>query len=294
MEILYIIGNGFDLWHGLPTDYSKFHEYAAHHLNELEQFMNFERDLKSPWSDFENSLGKFNSHEFYDAHNFIDVSDESFKPSMAFGLEDDLTEQADDLVSSTQSQFREWIDSIDIGAAEPKFRFRFPGSFISFNYTDTLQDIYEISDENIFHIHGNSRRYDELIFGHGELIEEEPELDANGDSNRHMFSDAEAAAKYPLYAFKKPVSDILNRNINYFEALHKIDVVVVIGHSLNRIDLPYIKKVAEVAQGARWIVSHFTQMEGTSHLERLEACGVTSSQVTLCEIDDVSVILESM
>jgi len=94
MKKLYIIGNGFDLWHGLPTGYDHFYKFAKQLLDEIENYYSFEMTHAGPWSDFETSLGLFEWDYFYDAHNHIDVTSESFKPSEVYGLEDDLTEQA--------------------------------------------------------------------------------------------------------------------------------------------------------------------------------------------------------
>jgi hypothetical protein len=38
MTTLYIIGNGFDLWHGLPTGYGDFYEHAKEALDEMEAY----------------------------------------------------------------------------------------------------------------------------------------------------------------------------------------------------------------------------------------------------------------
>lgn len=213
---------------------------------------------------------------------------------MVYGLEDDITEQADNLVDVIRSQFHEWIESIPVEDADAKFDFRFPGQFISFNYTPLLQTVYEIPDDLVFHIHGSVSEYDDLIFGHGESMEEEPEQDEYGDSNRTLFTDAEGAAKYPFCALQKPVDDILNRNLDYFESLNNIEAVVVIGHSFNEIDIPYIQKISEVALGSKWVVSQYSETEGKSHARQSEKCGVAADQITLCSIDDIPKVLERM
>ena len=292
MEILYVIGNGFDLWHGLPTKYTDFYESSGNPLEELKPYLNL--DAYKLWNNFEAVLGKFDCEIFYENHNFIDVSGDSFKPSMVYGLEDDLIEQADNLVDGIQSQFREWIASIPTEDAKAKFDFKSPRRFISFNYTPTLQAVYGIADDLVFHIHGSASKYEHLIFGHGESREEEPELDENGDSNRTMFTDAEGAAKYPFYAFQKPVNDIIENNLSYFENLKNVEVVVVMGHSLNDIDIPYFEKISNVIRGRKWVVSQCSEDEGKSHVRQLGKCGVASDQITLCSIDDIPKMLASM
>jgi len=56
MNTLYVIGNGFDLWHGLPTSYRQFYEFAKDTLDELEEHYLFDPNDDVPWYDFENAL----------------------------------------------------------------------------------------------------------------------------------------------------------------------------------------------------------------------------------------------
>lgn len=57
MTKLYIIGNGFDLWHKLPTSYDLFYDFAKDTLDELESYFYIDTTQGGPWSDFENCLG---------------------------------------------------------------------------------------------------------------------------------------------------------------------------------------------------------------------------------------------
>jgi len=97
MNILYIIGNGFDLWHSLPTKYSDFYKFSTQELDDLEQFLSH-ISCEDLWNNFEFVLGKYDWSAFYEFYNHIDVTDDSFKPSMAFGLEDELSQETDNLV----------------------------------------------------------------------------------------------------------------------------------------------------------------------------------------------------
>ena len=67
MTKLYIIGNGFDLWQGLPTSYDLFYEYAKETLDELESYFHIDTAQSGPWYDFENSLGV--SRRIQSSHN---------------------------------------------------------------------------------------------------------------------------------------------------------------------------------------------------------------------------------
>lgn len=287
MSTLHIIGNGFDLWHGLPTSYDQFYQFAKDKLDEMESFFLIDITFGRPWSDFENNLGHFDWKEFYDVHNHLDFAAEDFRPSYAFGLEDDLTEQANTLVDTIKECFHDWIAQIDVSLASRKMSFSGTDLFLTFNYTSTLQLVYGIDGENVLHIHGRSDTFDDLIFGHGAMMEEEPELDENGDSNRTMFSDAENAAKYPFYALQKQVNDIIDKNSIFFHSLDGISTISVIGHSLNDIDLPYLEEVARNTKGAKWLVYCYKPEDEDHHIQQLLKCGVQRGDITVCTYADL-------
>lgn len=287
MSTLHIIGNGFDLWHGLPTSYDRFYDFAKDTLDDLESFYYIDTNPSGPWSDFENSLGSFDWQLFYDAHDHTDVTADDFRPSEAFGLQDELTEQADALIDTVKERFHDWINDIDISVASRQMSFAETDRFVTFNYTSTLQLVYGIDIKNIVHIHGSSDAYDDLVFGHGATMEEEPELDENGDSNRTMFSDAEAAAKGPFYALQKPVNDVISRNSDFFSSLGNVKFISVIGHSLNDIDLPYFSAIASNTKGTSWRVCCYSQEDNNYYISQLLKCGVHERLITLCTYQDL-------
>lgn len=278
MTTLYIIGNGFDLWHELPTSYSKFYEFAKTTLDDAERYFD-PGDIDHPWSDFESSLGTYDWRELFDEWNFTDPTSDSFKVSETYGLQDELTERSDELHRSIEECFCEWIDQIDVNAASTQMVFDTEARFISFNYTSTLQSIYEIDESRILHIHGRAERGD-VTFGHGVEIVEEPELDENGDSNRSMFTDAENAAKYPLFAFQKQTGEIIQNNRGYFDSLRGLTRIEVIGHSLADVDLPYFKVLANQNTGCDWIVYCYDQSKKPSMVQQLVKCGVDATMIS--------------
>lgn len=287
MAKLYIIGNGFDLWHGLPTSYDDFYAFGKEMLDDIEEFYLFDVCHEGPWHDFENSLGRFDWRRFYEAYNHVDITSENFRRSEVYGLEDDLTEQSNLHVEAIQETFREWVEGIDISVVKKKLVFPDDASFINFNYTSTLQSLYGISDERVFHLHGCTDKFDELIFGHGETMEEEGEFDENGNSNRTMFSDAECAAKYPFYALQKPVNEVLQKNRKVFDLVRYVSEIVVIGHSLNNIDLPYFRALSACAQSARWLVCCYKEPDKITYVEQLVSCGVRRESISTCEYSDL-------
>ncbi|GEK12595.1 bacteriophage abortive infection AbiH family protein [Aliivibrio fischeri] len=287
MRKLYVIGNGFDLWHDLPTSYREFYEFAQSTLDELGNYYQFELQNHEPWHDFENALGAFDSDGFFDFHNEVDITSDHFRPRDIYGLEDEITEQTDIHVSTVKETFTGWVNQIDISHVERKMTFPEDAKFITFNYTSTLQFIYGIDNDRVFHIHGRAETHDELIFGHGEAIVEPPELDEDGESTRDMFSDAQSGARYPLYALKKPVDDVIEQHESYFTQLSDIEEVIIIGHSLNTIDQPYFCRIAQRAVGANWKVCCYSEDQEESYTQSLVDCGIDRDRIEIIKYSDL-------
>lgn len=285
MNRLYIIGNGFDLWHGLPTSYRAFFKFAHNDLENLELYFN--PGDGEPWHDFEGSLGTYDWQSMYSDYNHIDMRLDSFKPSEFYGLEDELAETTRELVDTVTELFQEWISAIDVSETSKILEFEPSARFINFNYTSTLQTVYGVDASRILHIHGSVEEMSELIFGHGATMDEEPELDENGDSNRSMATDSENAAKFPFHAFKKPTDKVIEKNRGFFESLEGIEEIVVIGHSMNDIDLPYFMEIAKNTRRAKWKMCHHSQMDEKHHIAQLIKCGVTRGSISTCQNEEL-------
>lgn len=283
---LYIIGNGFDLAHRLPTKYSDFHHFITNNNNDLEDefenYFNLKVNSDYKWTNFEEDLGSFNSKSFYDSICNIDVSDEDFRPSFVFGLEDDITQQADELVRDIREAFECWLETIKIDNIKKKFKFEEKSVFVNFNYTPTLQEVYNIEENRILHIHGNIfEDRGNLIFGHDDESEPVFELDENGDSNRTMFSDSESASRYPFEALKKLVSETVSQNKSFFENIKNLKNIIVYGHSLNQIDIAYFEEINKYAKKAIWKVSFYGEHEKEHHLNVLKSIGIDEKKITM-------------
>lgn len=280
MTTLYIIGNGFDLWHGLPTRYSDFYEHSRTLLDDVSRYFNLDGDDR-PWADFETDLGTYNWMALFHEYNFTNPSSESFRVSETYSLEDELQERSDDLHRSIAEGFEGWVDGIDVTSASPRMTFEEDASFITFNYTDTLQCVYGVPDCRILHIHGKAER-GHLVFGHGvEIGDSEPELDERGDSNRDMFTNSKNAARYPLMAFRKNTAQVLEDCGEFFTRLQELTHIEVIGHSLSDVDLPYFRELADRHRGCKWTVWCFDLAEREHLQQQLTSCGVDINDIEL-------------
>lgn len=290
MSKLYVIGNGFDLFHELKTSYADFNEYL--NFNEMDfgdtaEFFELTVGENGLWKDFENDLGSFDSDSYFDYHNEIDTTHEDFRPSEVYGLEDELANQSEVLVSSIKEAFIEWIGLIEVDA-EPRINAFGPSDvFLSFNYTPILQAVYSIDNAQICHIHGAVFKGSELIFGHGLTITQNPELDENGDSLRTMFTDAEGNANIPLAMLQKPVHEVISQHEQFFHKLSGLKQIVVLGHSLSDVDLPYFNLISKNNPDAAWKVSFYDDDAQDKLREQLLKTGISIEQVDFIKIGDL-------
>lgn len=289
METIYLIGNGFDLHHNLPTRYNDFHNYVITNSNDLEnafeEYFKLRTGSNFLWTNFEEDLGTFNWQSFFDDHNNVDIKDDDFKPSFAHSLEDDLIEEAERLKTDIKDIFKNWLHTIDISYAEKKLEFLENSTFINFNYTLVLEEVYKIEPSRILHIHGDIMgNSGELVFGHNVPMERIPELDENGDSNRTIFTDAEDAAKMPHHSFYKPVEEIIATNVNIFDSMSNVKNIYILGHSLNPIDIPYFKQIYIRSKLAQWNVSYYDDNEKEKHLATLIQMGTSLEHIHLFKL----------
>lgn len=286
MGTLYIIGNGFDLHHGMSTSYSDFHKFVSSKYEELESdlenYFNFSVNSKFLWRDFETDLGSFDFKAFFDAHNETDTDSDWFRPSDVFGVEDEVVEAVENLIQVLKDTFSEWIESVELPEAtvisDKLIQFKDKAKFINFNYTDTLEELYSISKSDILYIHNNANEGQELIFGH--CWEEEqnprgPDFDKDGEPTRTLFTDAEDSARAPFYSLKKDTTQVIDEHSEFFSKLTDINHIIVLGHSLGAVDWPYFQLLKQKAPNASWCFSYYSDHEVQSK------CATASSMLDI-------------
>lgn len=165
---LYIIGNGFDLHHGIPSSYNEYRKYLLEVNPDLvksyenaEYFVEpaLEPDIK--WNDIEKALTiDYDEFIYSDISNYYpDISSEKpgwndmyIEVGLRYGF----------LNSFTKDEFYKWIERLSVNDVPFKKKsdsilIDKDARFITFNYTNTLEQIYGISSESILHIHGNAK-----------------------------------------------------------------------------------------------------------------------------------------
>lgn len=179
---LFVIGNGFDLAHRLPTRFDPDFKNIARKYepgNFWDLYQSQENDI---WSDFENLLGcpDFNSlEEIFDGYAPDYLSDrESDRDSIIYQVE--LNGNLQDALYEFAANAEESLFNLQADYFIEQILDSY-GYYINFNYTHTLEYIYNIPWEQILHIHGEVGKNNlELGYPKGNFTPEKYSYDARG------------------------------------------------------------------------------------------------------------------
>lgn len=269
---LYIIGNGFDIHHGRKTSYKDFYTWLSeNHRSELDDIEEKIGMLDADWwSNFENNLANIDAYEisqniaYENVPNLLDDHvDRQWNDAQIY------TEQLfEEVFDKIKSLFWQWIKhGIEQTNRNKLIELRKKDSFfLSFNYTETLEDSYGIPQHQVLHIHGNI--YDEeFIIGHGEdrlsisqknaytpsvqnnsLDDDEDYENGYGEDEGLQIHEQLAldAAIDAVAGQRKPVDEIIQKNLEFFNSLAGVKDIHIYGFSFSKIDMPYLDKIASV------------------------------------------------
>ncbi|NLB91748.1 MAG: hypothetical protein GX786_11095 [Clostridiales bacterium] len=211
---LFIIGNGFDLMHGIPSSYYNFRDTVGR--NNILRFT-LENYIRTDdvWGDFENNLAYLDREmmlgtvdDWLDDFNVLDEDDEDFSAADFFAAQEAAVSPVFILTQELPKRFRRWINGLEFnGRSKPlESILNQNARYINFNYTEFLETNYEIPQENILYIHGDRRnRNGELVLGHGHDTERVFEAWYHANKNRQEFQPRLKGRKGRYYNNDNPV-----------------------------------------------------------------------------------------
>lgn len=329
---LYIVGNGFDLYHGASSSFSHFKEYVKRKnyglFMELESFF-MPHDL---WSNFEANLALLNRNIPLYAAEFmmpdpkkdfddLKIADIIMPGDFAGGM-------LDGLLTSIRMVFHRWILTVKLHRSKltPKLWINDYARFINFNYTNFLESIYGVERQRINHIHGYYLdKMGSLIVGHNtshdklfdDWIESiKPEYDrvyTNKKGKRYKKRDIlyntylnedcydpimEMAVERIEGYFGDSLKDteqIVKDNKEFFEQLGGIKYVYILGHSISPVDARYyyeIIKQNEDSSSIKWVVSYYNDIAKETLRNNLIRLGVRSKQIEMITWSELERIID--
>ena len=252
-NILYIIGNGFDLAHGMKTSYENFRQwlntYEPSAVYRLESLYPNIKDNEGRWCDIEAALGSVTLKEAVEFDKYFRECPDEINGENSSHDAYQCGDNIKMVVDTLPSQLRDWIASVDTKKVCRKFEIAKDAKFLSFNYTNTLEDVYGI-DNDVLHLHEVLIDSRPLVVGYGDSIFEHEKYESD---NSEVDTDK---IRNILSHCRKPVMEILEepKPKSWFEGLSNISAVIVYGHSCSKVDKPYFEKVANcIKDDAHWV-----------------------------------------
>jgi hypothetical protein len=288
---LYIIGNGFDLHHGMPSRFSDFgrylHSAAPDVARLIRSYLCVDEDF---WNCFEERLSSFDADAVIDyAGQYLgSYGADDWSDSGHHDFEYETERIVDGLSGKLIVKFKEWIGSLrvpSVGSVD-LVRLVDPQSrFLTFNYTPTLQVLYGVPDSHVLHIHGRySDPESEIVLGHGWERRPDELLHRQVDER----TDTRLAGGYQLIddyfaATFKPTAALIERYRTQLDSLSDISEIIVLGHSLAEVDAPYLRAIIErTSRLVTWTVSCY--QEPSLEIARLAALGVSAQNATFAPL----------
>lgn len=294
---LYVIGNGFDIHHGIQSKYWQFGEYVKLHNSELydtfEDFFSFEGN----WDSFEETL------KYIDVDYLVDSASDFL---VSYGADDwsdsyhhDYQYEIDRVVSALsvelKNEFVSWILQLNIPNSTDYQDSLLPidknALFLNFNYTPTLQKLYSIPDNQILHIHNQAiDTNSNLILGHGwnpdtrKSLNDIPDIE---DQDTRITEGNSIIDSYFKKTFK-PTAEIIKLNSDFFDCLGSIKFLNVLGHGLADVDYPYFEELTKYLdlRNTKWKISYYSNDSLISFQKTIQKLGVKEEQVEFISLQD--------
>lgn len=278
-NVLYIIGNGFDLHHGVMSSYRSFATWLQRKNRSLYEKLNDVCRVDYLWRDFEGALPYVNRDYFLGMGDILLPHGWTEEDSYAelFYAQDHVREEAEILWQDIEKWFRKWVCTISWHEVynKKKVWLDFEARYIMFNYTPFIETEYGIPAENILYIHG--KRADKKhppIIGHdgrdtfNEWYKKAPRALKRHYKGKHsMLPEVEMMTESveEFYSLsEKPVEKILVEHRAFIEDLYDVEYIYVLGHSLGNVDLPYFRAINsanDYPERIRWMVSYYSPEE---------------------------------
>ena len=281
-----IVGNGFDISHGLQSRYSDFLQYVCDYHHDMFHRIGAMFGEGNPsflWQDFENNLINFsvNRSIMNNVRRLINHARQN--QGRALDLYTSLENACDGLFNDIGLLFREWIhDTLVNRNVERKYELSNEDYYLTFNYTNILEATYNIPSAHICHIHHNLCNNDGImpVFGHGTLeedIEDRVSFDENA-TNEIIACGANPENIKDVYIsllkdFKKKTEEGMEMLTGFIHDINNdnVEEVLILGHSMGDSDKAYFDLLAErITPQTPISISYYNEQERHSLFQKVE------------------------
>lgn len=161
--------------------------------------------------------------------------------------------------------------------------------YLNFNYTNTLQRLYGISEHQVLHIHNSAAdTVSDLILGHAYSPADIKSLNhgANLEDQDVRVTEANKILDEYFSRTYKPTAQILRSHKEFFAGLAGVSEIYVVGHSLSEVDRPYIREIVNATKYAhpKWVVTYYKSDSIPTLKESLLSAGVMDGAAKFVQI----------
>lgn len=267
---LFLIGNGFDRWQGLPTSYDNFRQYYFEHILEISKQLRIKTEVDKAGNiitPVEKIFGdifnpkKLPGEFFWNFESSMALLDDQ-NIALYFGKSYKGVYQMQETLNAAleilRKVFGDWIKSISIEDKETGCRFDDSCYFINFNYTNTLEKRFQVDERNVNYIHGDFSDAESIVFGHSkhpeiafpELMEQKFIHRIGGDKSKRLRELY--LVENALYETDKHVQDNIDDLCEFMtlDGVHIEDItdIYVLGHSFGEPDFKYFEFLVKATQ----------------------------------------------
>lgn len=293
---LYIIGNGFDLHHEIPSHYCDFGEYVKSLNSRLYRI--FERYIpcNGNWSKFEEALADIDVESILDDIPLAYYGADDWSDSGHHDFQYEVEKLADALSNDLKKIFTHWILTLQIPDSltcqTPLLNLDLGARYLSFNYTNTLEKLYHVNPSKILYIHNKAIDLtSDLILGHAFNPKNRPSLNQDCDLESQDTRITEANFILDDYFSRtyKPVDFVIREHESFFDLLTNTNKIFVLGHSLSSVDVPYFKQIVNRAADSEpdWTITYYCESEIGGFKKTLFGLGVSEAKINFIEMCDL-------
>jgi hypothetical protein len=303
---LFVIGNGFDIIHGVRSSYYHFRDSMGKR-SQLREALELGIKKKDLWADFENGLAYMNTEfliknvgSWMYIFDVKEEDDEDFSAADFFLAVETAVEPLQTIQRELPKRFRLWINTLQpsVGSKPLTDIIDKECRYINFNYTEFLESLYGVPNNKILYIHGNRQnKKEELILGHSpDAGDEYYEEDLSkrvfpGDQMTQTLFDAQETADNYIGdyfdATTKNTNAIIGKNADFFNSITNTETIITIGYSLSPVDYPYFEEILNKnvnRASITWFISWYSEDDLKRIRNFAEKMKIAESQIKLFTI----------
>lgn len=288
---LYVIGNGFDLWHNIPSRFSDFKSYVSENARQVFEEVETYLPAGDEWNQLERAFAEMDVDALIDnlGHFMASYGADDWSDSGHHDFQYEVENCVERLSTGLKDQFAKWVRGLPIPShLEVRRRLKTldpEAHYLTFNYTPTLKTVYGIDSRRVCFIHGNAAVKDEeLILGHAWSPTVRPSLNSSegvDEMDVRMFEANEIIDDYFSNTFKRS-AEIIQKNAHFFDQLFDVEEVVILGHSLSEVDSEYFAALLKLPAltAAGWVIVCRGLSEWQDKLINLQRLGIPTQRAT--------------